>query len=174
MRFEPTPIPGAFAIELERIGDDRGFFARSYCRDEFLRHGLNPDLAQCNISFNERRGTLRGMHYQRPPHAEVKLVRCTAGAIRDVIIDLRRESPAFRRWFGIELSAANRRQLYVPEGCAHGFVTLEPATEVFYQMSHPHHPESACGVRWDDPAIGVTWPCAPLCISGRDKSFPLL
>ncbi len=172
MKFVETAVPGAFIIELERVEDERGFFARSFCRREFEAHRLNPDLAQCNISYNRIRGTLRGMHYQAAPHAECKLVRCTRGAIYDAIIDLRPDSPTFRRWVGYELSAENRRMLYVPEGVAHGFETLVADTEVFYQMSEFYFAECQRGVRWDDPAFGVAWPMRPVVISDRDAGYP--
>lgn len=172
MRFLEIALPGTYVIELEPISDERGFFARSWCRDEFQRHGLNPNLVQCNISFNKNRGTLRGMHYQVKPFEECKLVRCTSGAIYDVIVDLRPDSPTFRKWVGIELNAKNRRMLYAPEGVAHGFQTLEDNTEVFYQMSESYRPEAARGVRWDDPTFGISWPLGEVILSERDASFP--
>ena len=172
MIFKETKLKGAFIIDMEPIEDERGFFARSWCREEFEAHGLNPQLAQCNISFNKRKGTLRGMHYQKPPHEEAKLVRCTMGAIFDVIIDLRPGSSTCNQWLGTELTAKNRRMLYIPEGCAHGFLTLEDATEVFYQMSTHYVPDSASGVRWDDPAFNINWPEQPQMISQRDQSYP--
>ena len=173
MIFTPTPAAGAVVIEPERLEDERGFFARSFCTREFEAHGLNPRVAQCNISFNRKRGTLRGLHFQRPPHAEARLVRCTSGALYDVIVDLRPSSPAFRRYFGVELSARNRAMLYVPEGCAHGFQTLEDDTEVLYQMSHHYVPEAARGVRWNDPVVGIKWPAAEArIISERDRAWP--
>lgn len=174
MKFMPTPIAGAFIVELELLEDERGCFARSFCRDEFVAHGLDPAVVQCNISFNHRRGTLRGLHYQVKPHEEAKLVRCTQGAIWDVIVDLRENSPTRYRWFAAELAAENRRALYIPHGLAHGFQTLTDNSEVFYQMSEFYHPESACGVRWDDPVIGITWPVDNPVLSPRDKSYPLL
>lgn len=173
MIFEETGLAGAFVIEPERREDERGFFARTWCRDEFAAHGLNPALVQCNISFNKKRGTLRGMHYQAAPHEEAKLVRCTQGAIYDVILDLRRESATFGRWVGVELTAENRRMLYVPEGFAHGFQTLEDDSEVFYQMSAFYHAESALGARWDDPAFAIAWPLPDPILSDRDRAFPL-
>ena len=172
MRFIETRIPGTFVVELEARSDARGFFARSWCRDEFRAAGLDADLAQCNISYNAARGTLRGMHYQAAPHGEAKLVRCTAGAIHDVVVDLRPDSPTFRQWLAVELSAGNHRMLYVPEGLAHGFQTLEDGSEVFYQMSVPYHAASACGVRWDDPAFGIAWPLADPLLSERDRAYP--
>lgn len=174
MRFNPTAIPGAYLVEIERLADERGFFARSWCHDEFARHGLNARLAQCNISYNKQRGTLRGLHYQGEPFAEAKLVRCTMGAIYDVILDLRRDSSTFGRWEAFELSAANRRMLYIPEGVAHGFQTLEDDSEVFYQMSADYHPECAMGARWDDPAFAIKWPVPDPVVSARDQAFPLV
>lgn len=174
MKFIETSITGAYLVEIEALTDERGFFARSWCREEFARHGLNTQLAQCDISYNKQRGTLRGMHYQAAPFAEAKLVRCTMGAIFDVILDLRRDSGAFGRWEAFELSAANRRMLYIPEGVAHGFQTLENDSEVFYQMSEDYHPECAKGVRWDDPAFAIEWPLPSPVISGRDRVFPLV
>jgi dTDP-4-dehydrorhamnose 3,5-epimerase len=172
MRFELAEVIGAFLIEPERITDERGFFARIWCRDEFAAHGLNPALAQANVSFNHRKGTLRGMHYQAAPHQEAKLVRCTRGAIWDVVLDLRPGSPTYRAWTGAELSDANRAMLYVPEGCAHGFLTLTDAAEVAYQMSIPYAPEAARGVRYDDPAFGIEWPGEVVVINQRDASYP--
>ena len=158
MIFTETKLKGAFIIALEPREDERGFFARSWCEDEFKQNGLNPRLAQCNISFNKKRGTLRGMHYQAAPLAEAKLVRCTMGAIYDVIVDLRNDSPTFKQWVSVELTAENRLALYVPEDFAHGFQTLMDNTEVFYQMTEFYHPECARGVRWDDPVFGIVWP----------------
>lgn len=172
MRFVEIPLRGAYVIELEPYADERGYFARSFCRDEFLAHGLNPDVAQCNISFNAKAWTLRGMHYQLPPHGEDKLVRCSRGAIHDVILDIRPGSPTCMRWFALELSAANGRMLYIPGGFAHGFMTLEDDSEVFYQMSRTHAPGSARGIRWDDPLFGVSWPRRPLVISDKDRAYP--
>ena len=171
LTFTPTPLAGAFVVELDRREDDRGFFARSFCQEEFAAHGLSPVVAQCNVSYNARRGTLRGMHYQAEPHAEAKLVRCTQGAIWDVIVDLRRGSPTFRRWYGVELSADNRRALYAPEGMAHGFQSLTDDAEVLYLMSRPYQAEAARGVRWDDPAFGIRWPIAEPHLSPRDRDF---
>jgi dTDP-4-dehydrorhamnose 3,5-epimerase len=171
LRFAPTPLDGAWIVELEELGDERGFFARSWCQREFAERGLNPRLVQCNVSFNRRRGTLRGMHFQAAPVQEAKLVRCTAGAIHDVIIDLRRESPTYCRWFGVELSARNRRALFVPEGFAHGFQTLVDDAEVLYQMSEFHHPELARGLRWDDRRFAIRWPLADPILSARDRGY---
>jgi len=170
--FVPTALPGAFVIELERLEDERGFFARTWCAREFEAHGLNPRLVQCSTSFNRRRGTLRGMHWQAAPHEEAKLVRCTAGAIHDVVLDLRSDSPAYLKHVAVELSAANHRALYIPEGCAHGFQTLADDSEVFYQMTEFHSPEHARGVRWDDPAFGLPWPAGERTMSERDRSYP--
>lgn len=172
MTFQETRLPGVFEIGLAMNSDERGFFARSWCQKEFEEHGLNPKLVQCNVSFNERKGTMRGLHYQAAPHAEAKLVRCTMGAIYDVVVDLRPQSPAFKEWIGVTLSAENRQMLYIPEGCAHGFLTLEDNTEVFYQMSEFYHPESARGVRWDDPAFKIEWPAPVEVISERDRTYP--
>jgi dTDP-4-dehydrorhamnose 3,5-epimerase len=170
--FWETKLPGAFVIEPERHDDDRGFFARTFCREEFVTRGLNPNVAQCDVSFNKRKGTLRGMHYQVAPTAEAKLVRCTAGAIFDVIIDIREYSTTFRQHLAVELSAGTGKMLYVPEGFAHGFQTLVDNTEVFYQMSHPYAPECARGVRWDDPSFGIEWPSAERIILERDRNYP--
>jgi len=172
MRFSATPISGVFVIEAEEIPDERGFFARLFCRDEFSRRGLNPNLAQASISVNDRRGTLRGLHYQAKPHEEAKLVRCTQGAVFDVALDLRRDSPSFGKWHGVSLSGANRRMVYIPEGCAHGFLTLCDYTEVHYHISEPQFPDSARGVRWDDPAFAISWPEPARVISERDRSWP--
>ena len=168
-------MAGVFVIEAEPFEDARGFFARSWSELEFAAHGLNTRVAECNISFSKRAGTLRGMHLQSPPHAQVKLVRCTMGAIYDVIIDLRPESRRFKQWVAVELTAANRRQLYVPEGCAHGFQTLTDCTEVYYQMTDVYAPACARGVRWDDPALGIEWPDAVAgerFIIERDREYP--
>ncbi len=156
------------------LEDERGFFARTFCRREFEANGLNPDFVQCNISFNNQRGTIRGMHYQVSPHTEVKLVRCTAGAIYDVMIDLRPASSTFMQWFAAELTAKNRHQLYVPEGFGHGYQTLLPDTEVFYQVSAFYDPQSERGVRWNDPAFGITWPLTTTLISQKDQIHPLI
>ena len=172
MRFVETKVAGAFLIEPEPIADERGFFARTWCTEEFADHGLNPGLSQANISYNHHKGTLRGLHYQQAPHTEAKLVRCTRGAIFDVAVDLRPESPTYRGWFGAELSADNRAMLYVPEGCAHGFLTLTDAAEVAYQMSAPYAPAAARGVRFDDPAFGIEWPGEVLVINERDRGYP--
>jgi dTDP-4-dehydrorhamnose 3,5-epimerase len=173
MLFTETKLKGAYIVDLEPNADERGFFARSWDADEFEKHGLNPRLSQCNISLNKKRGTLRGMHYQAVPFPEAKLVRCTMGAIYDVIIDLRAGSPTFKQWATVELSAENRRALYVPEDFAHGFQTLTDNAEVFYQMSEFFHPKCARGVRWDDPEFGIEWPIPSKIISSRDQSYSL-
>jgi dTDP-4-dehydrorhamnose 3,5-epimerase len=172
MIFQETKLAGVFEIQLEIQTDERGFFARSWCRRELEREGLNSDLAQCSISFNSRRGTLRGMHYQAGDYAETKLVRCTKGAIYDVAVDMRPSSVTFMQWVGVELTAANRRALYIPEGCAHGFLTLDDETEVFYQISAFYHPEAARGVRWNDPLFRIYWPGGVEVISDRDRTYP--
>jgi dTDP-4-dehydrorhamnose 3,5-epimerase len=172
MIFRETELKGAFEIHIEPRADERGFFARSWCRDEFEEHKLNSRLAQCNISFNSRKGTLRGMHYQVAPYAEAKVVRCTQGSVHDVLIDLRPESPTFKQWVAVSLTAENRKMVYVPEGFAHGFLTLEDNTEVFYQMSEFYSAESARGIRWNDPAFGIAWPGTVKVISERDRSYP--
>jgi dTDP-4-dehydrorhamnose 3,5-epimerase len=172
MNFCKTNLPGVLEIHLQPKNDERGFFARSWCQKEFEDHGLNAKLVQCNVSFNNRKGTLRGMHYQADPYAETKIVRCTHGAIYDVVVDLRPQSPTFKDWIGVTLTAANRYMLYIPEGCAHGFLTLDDNTEVFYQMSEFHNPDSARGVRWNDPAFQVIWPGTVEVISERDRAYP--
>jgi dTDP-4-dehydrorhamnose 3,5-epimerase len=172
MIFKETKLQGVYAIHLEPHGDERGFFARSWCRREFEEHGLNPAVVQCNVAFNEKKGTLRGLHYQAAPHPEAKLVRCAHGAIYDVVVDLRPKSPSFRKWIGVVLTAANRNMIYVPEGCGHGLLTLEDKTEVFYQMSEFYYPELSRGVRWNDPVFQVEWPAEPMVISDRDRNYP--
>lgn len=172
MKLVATDVDGAFVVETEAVVDERGFFARIFCAKEFAEHGLDPRLVQCSISYSEQRGTLRGMHYQRAPHAEAKLVRCTMGRIYDVVLDLRSQSPSYKRWFGVELSADNRRAVHIPDGVAHGFLTLSDACEVFYQMSEFFHPECAGGVRWNDSAFGIVWPEPVLLISARDQCYP--
>jgi dTDP-4-dehydrorhamnose 3,5-epimerase len=172
MNFHETKLPGVFEIHLDPKPDERGFFARSWCQREFEEHGLNPSLVQCNVSFNERTGTLRGIHYQAAPYPETKLVRCTKGAIYDVVVDLRSQSPTYKQWVGVTLTAENRQMLYVPEECGHGFLTLEDETEVFYQMSEFYPPDLARGVRWNDPAFGIEWPCEAAQMSERDRAYP--
>jgi dTDP-4-dehydrorhamnose 3,5-epimerase len=170
--FIETKLAGVYIIELEKIEDDRGFFARTFCQREFEAHGLNPRIAQCSVSFNRRKGTLRGMHYQVAPYEESKLVRCTMGAIYDVAVDLRPDSLTHKQWMAVELTEDNRRALYIPAGCAHGFQTLEDNSEVFYQMSEVYHPECARGLRWNDPVFGIQWPSETLVASARDSSYP--
>lgn len=172
MIFIETPLAGAFVIEPEPIEDTRGCFARTWCRREFEARGLETRIAQCSTSFNKRKGTLRGMHYQQPPFAETKIVRCTRGAIYDVILDLRPEARTFTRHFAVVLTAENRRMLYVPPGFAHGFQTLEDDTEVFYQISEFYSAEHAHGVRWNDPVFGIRWPDDERTIVDRDQSYP--
>jgi len=172
MTFHETKLAGVFEIRLEPKYDERGFFARSWCQREFECNGLNPKIVQCNVSLNTRKGTLRGIHYQAAPDAETKVVRCTRGAIYDVVVDLRRASPTFKDWVAAVLTAANRNMLYIPEGCGHGFLSLEDNTELFYQMSEFYNPESARGARWDDPAFQIAWPSTPEVISERDRTYP--
>jgi dTDP-4-dehydrorhamnose 3,5-epimerase len=171
MLFTELELAGAFIVDLEHREDPRGFFARTFCRDEFEAHGLVGDFVQCNTSFNARRGTLRGLHFQHAPHEEIKLVRCTSGVILDVIVDLRPESATYCRWKAVELSAANGRALYIPRGFAHGFQTLADRSEVYYQMAERYYPGSAAGVRWDDPAFGIDWPVTPPILSDKDASY---
>ena len=171
MIFESTKLKDAYIIELDKLEDERGWFARSWCQREFREEGLDPNLVQCNISFNRMMGTVRGMHFQLPPHAETKLVRCTQGALYDVIVDLRPDSPTFLRWVGVQLTAENRRTLYVPKGFAHGFQTLADNTEAFYQMSAFYAPEYARGVRWNDPLFDIHWPEEIIMISGKDQAY---
>lgn len=171
LKFANTGLPGAFVIEPEFLADERGFFARTWCAREFADHGLKHVFVQGNISFNRRTGTLRGLHYQTPPHEEAKLVRCTAGAICDVIVDLRPDSPAYLKNFAVELTQENHKMLYVPEGCAHGFQTLADGTEVLYHMSEFYSPECSAGHRWNDPAFGIDWPLEVSVISERDSSY---
>ena len=172
MIFTETPLSGAFVIEIEKHMDERGFFARTFCSREFENHGLDPHFVQCNISYNKQKGTLRGMHYQEELRAEAKLVRCTKGAIYDVIIDLRRDSPTYCQWLSTELKSDANRMLFVPKGFAHGFQTLEPDTEVFYQMTEFCHPECARGIRWNDLSFSIIWPISDRIISRQDQSYP--
>lgn len=172
MKFTETRLKGAYIIEPERDEDERGFFARLYCSEEFARHGIRFNPVQCSISFNKKRGTLRGMHYQAAPHAEAKLVRCTMGAIYDVIVDLRLESPTYGQWISVELTSENRLTLYVPEGFAHGFQTLTDGAEIYYQMSKPYAPQAVLGFRWNDPTVGIKWPYPhPTVISAKDNAL---
>jgi dTDP-4-dehydrorhamnose 3,5-epimerase len=172
MIFTKTALNDATIVDIEKKEDERGFFARSWCLGEFKAHGLNPKLSQCNISFNSKKGTLRGMHFQAGPHEEVKLVRCTRGSIWDVIVDLRPGSPTYKNHMSILLTQENRRMLYVPEGFAHGFLTMADDTEVFYQISKFYVPRLQRGFRWDDPAFAIAWPAEVKCISDRDRSYP--
>jgi dTDP-4-dehydrorhamnose 3,5-epimerase len=172
VRFLPAGLPGAFRVEMDRLQDERGYFARSWCVREAEAHGLNPRLVQCNVSFNRRRGTLRGMHFQSVPRQEAKLVRCTRGLIADVIVDLRPASPTYKKWQTFELSEQNGTALYVPEGFAHGFQTLADDTEVHYQMSEFYSEEHAGGVRWNDPAFGIIWPLPNPILSPKDTAYP--
>ncbi|MEZ4867881.1 MAG: dTDP-4-dehydrorhamnose 3,5-epimerase [Caldilineaceae bacterium] len=172
MLFRPTDLADAYLIELQRFADERGFFARTWCERELGEQQLDTDLVQCNVSFNHREGTVRGMHYQTEPHAETKIVRCTRGAIYDVIVDLRPASPTFLQWTGVTLSADNRLQLYIPKGFAHGFQTLTDETEVFYQMSAFYAPDYARGFRWNDPLFQISWPLPVTIISARDRDYP--
>ena len=173
MKFIETRLKGAFIIEPEKLKDERGFFARTFCQEEFKMHGLNPHFVQCSRSFNRKKGTLRGMHYQAPPHQEDKLVMCTKGAMYDVIIDLRSQSATCKQWIAVELTAENHKMIYVPKDFAHGFQTLENNTEVFYQISEFYYPERARGLKWDDPAFGIEWPIRNPLLSDKDKSYTL-
>jgi dTDP-4-dehydrorhamnose 3,5-epimerase len=172
LRFVPTSVAGVYLIEQDRHADDRGFFARTWCAEEFVQAGLEAALVQCSVSYNHRKGTLRGLHYQAPPFAEVKVVRCTRGALYDVAVDLRPDSASFRRWVGVELSEDDGRALYIPRGFAHGFYALCDATEVAYQISAPFRPEAARGIRWNDPLLGVGWPGPVQVIAPRDRDYP--
>jgi dTDP-4-dehydrorhamnose 3,5-epimerase len=172
--FTETRLKGAFVIDLEKKADDRGYFARTFCENEFAEHGLKTRFVQCNTSFNRRKGTLRGMHFQAAPHEEAKLVRCTRGSLFDAIIDLRPGSPTYRAHVAETLSADNGKMLYIPEGFAHGFQTLEDGTEIFYQMTEFYHAGSARGVRWNDPAFGIKWPDGERIMIQRDREYPLL
>ena len=174
MNFTPLAVAGAYRVDIEPHADERGFFARAFCAREFAEQGLCGSFVQANISRNARAGTLRGLHFQRPPHAEVKLVRCTRGALFDVVVDLRRESPSYGRWAGVELSADNHRALYVPQGCAHGFQTLVEDTEAYYLVSAFYAPEAEGGLSWRDPEVGIDWPLPPTVISPKDAAWPPL
>ena len=172
MIFTETKLKGAYVIEIEKLKDHRGFFARAWCQNEFKAQGLTSSLVQANVSFNKKKGTLRGMHYQLSPYEETKLVRCNRGAIYDVIIDLRPASPSYAQWIGVELTAKNYKMLYVPRNFAHGFQTLEDNTEVTYQVSQFYTPGSERGIRWDDPAFSIEWLTDVQVISDKDKSWP--
>ena len=171
MKFTETKLSGLILIEIEPIIDERGLFARVWCKEELKKAGLSTEISQCSLSCNKSRGTLRGMHYQLAPSAETKLIRCTQGAVFDVIVDLRSNSPTYKEWFGCELSASNHSTLYVPEGLAHGFITLMDDSEMYYQISTPYVPQLARGLRWDDPAIDINWPLTPTVISARDATY---
>jgi dTDP-4-dehydrorhamnose 3,5-epimerase len=173
MLFHQTELTGVYLIGIDPAEDERGYFARTFCRKEFEERGLNPCVAQCNVSYSRKKGTLRGMHYQAAPYGEAKLVTCIAGAIYDVMIDLRADSPTYRKWLAMELSGRGARtMLYIPEGFAHGFQTLEDDTEVFYQMSEFYAPQYGRGIRWDDPAFAIRWPDGPRTLSERDRNYP--
>lgn len=172
MIFNETELPGVYVVDVETIGDRRGHFARAFCAGEFEKHGLEPRVAQCNLSYNHAKGTLRGLHFQKAPHEETKLVRCTRGAIFDVAVDLRPDSPTFKKWTGVELSAENSRMLYVPAGFAHGYLTLTNGAEVFYMVSQFYAPASEGGYRWDDPAFGIDWPAPVEVVSDKDAAHP--
>jgi dTDP-4-dehydrorhamnose 3,5-epimerase len=174
MQFTSSSIPGAWVIDITPIHDDRGFFATTWLPDELRQRGIDSVVAQCNIAFNHRRGTLRGLHFQTAPHAQAKIVRATRGALLDVIVDLRPDSPTWRQWELFELTADNRRMLYIPPGLAHGYLTLTDDAEMFYQASTPWAPQAEAGVRWNDPAFGITWPFEPTVISAKDQTWPLL
>lgn len=174
MKFLKTPLSGLYLVEFETLPDDRGFFARSFCVNEFQMLGLETAVVQCNISFNEKAGTLRGLHFQAPPHEEAKLIRCARGAIYDVAVDIRSDSPTYLNWYAVDLTSDNRRMMFIPRGFAHGFQTLEDSTEVFYLMSEFYHPESSRGLRWDDPALAIAWPLGNSILSEKDRAYPLL
>ena len=174
MIYHHTPIAGVFLIESERHEDARGWFSRTYCAEEFSDMGMESNFAQCSTSFNERSGTLRGLHYQTAPYAETKLVRCVSGAIFDVVVDIRPDSATFGQWIGKELSSSNGRMLYIPKGCAHGFQTLAPNSELFYQISTPYKPDHSGGIRWNDPGLAIDWPLADSILSEKDSNLPIL
>ncbi len=173
MIFQPLALESAYLITPEYIEDQRGLFARTFCQEEFKKRGLNPHLEQCSLSYNYKKGTLRGMHYQKKPHEEAKVVRCIRGSVYDVIIDLRPSSLTYKKWIGVELTAANRKLLYIPEGFAHGFLTLEDHTELFYQISTAYVASSARGIRWSDPCFAIEWPLKADVISEKDQGHPL-
>ena len=172
MQFRTTPLDGLYVLDIQPAEDERGFFARTWCAEEARRQGLVTEVVQCSLSYSRLRGTLRGLHFQTPPHAETKLVRCVRGSLYDVSVDLRRASPTFGRWFAAELSAKNRKAVYIPAGFAHGIQTLEDDTEMLYQISTPYCAEASRGVRWDDPALDIPWPLSPTAVSQRDLSWP--
>jgi len=172
MQYTPSPIAGAWILDITPIPDARGFFAMTWLPDELRQRGMNSSLAQCNLAFNHKRGTLRGMHFQKAPHAQAKIVRCTRGSLLDVIVDLREGSPTFKQWDAVELTADNHRMLYMPEGIAHGYITLSDDTEAYYHASSPWVREAEWGVRWDDPAFAIKWPFEPVVISEKDQGWP--
>lgn len=172
MEFHETPVAGVYLVRQQRCTDERGYFARVWCAQQFRDQGLEPNVCQCNVGFSRKSGTLRGIHFQQPPHAEVKLVRCTAGAIYDVALDLRPESPTFLEWYGVELNPIEGQMLYIPEGCAHGYQTLADDTEILYQTSKAYVSDAASGVRYDDPAFEIQWPLCPTMISEADRNWP--
>ena len=174
MQYTPSRIPGAWVIDITKVTDARGFFAMTWLPHELSERGMNPALAQCNLAFNLRRGTLRGMHFQKAPHAQAKIVRCTRGSLLDVIVDLREGSATFRQWDAVELTADNHRMLYMPEGVAHGYLTLTDHTEAYYHASSPWVPSAESGVRWNDPALAIKWPFEPAVISEKDGAWSLL
>ena len=174
MKFTESRIPGAWIIDVTAIHDSRGLFAMTWLPDELRAHGIDPSLAQCNLAFNHKRGTLRGMHFQRAPHEQAKIVRCTRGSLLDVVVDLRPDSPTYRQWDAVELSADNRRMFYMPAGVAHGYITLTDGVEAYYHASTPWEPNAESGVRWNDPAFGIEWPFEPVVISEKDAEWPLL
>jgi len=174
MIYTPSRIPGAWIMDVEPVHDQRGFFATTWLPEELRERGMDPALAQCNLAFNHKRGTLRGMHLQSEPHAQIKIVRATRGALLDVIVDLRPDSPTFKKWDAVELTGDNRRMLYIPAGIAHGYLTLSDDTEAYYHASTPWAPSAERGVRWNDPAFGIEWPFTPTVISSKDEAWPLL
>jgi dTDP-4-dehydrorhamnose 3,5-epimerase len=174
MKFTPGTLPGIWVVELEPRADERGFLARTYCEQEFAAQGLNTHWPQCNLTLTKKRGMVRGMHYQAEPKPEIKLIRCSAGAVHDVVVDVRRASKTFGKWESFELTAENRKMLYVPAGFAHGFQCLADNCELFYQMSESYYPELARGLRWDDPQVGIRWPLGDATLSERDRNLPLL
>ncbi|MCX6006126.1 MAG: dTDP-4-dehydrorhamnose 3,5-epimerase [Chloroflexi bacterium] len=172
MIFKEIELKGAYIIELEPLKDERGYFARTYCQNEFRQNGLELTIMQCDVSYNRKKGTLRGLHYQSAPHEEVKLVSCTRGSMYDVIVDIREQSPTYCRWLAVELTEQNRKMLYIPKGFAHGFQTLADDTAVYYQMSEYYHPGLARGIRWNDSALGINWPVKISIMAAKDRQFP--
>jgi dTDP-4-dehydrorhamnose 3,5-epimerase len=173
MRFTKSRVAGAWVIDIDRIADQRGFFAMTWLPDEFRKHGIDPALAQCNLAFSHKRGTLRGLHFQKDPHGQAKMIKATRGGLLDVIVDLRADSPTYRQWDAVELTQDNYRMLYMPVGIAHGYLTLTDAAEAYYHASTPWVPQAESGVRWNDPAFGITWPFEPVVISEKDRNWPL-